>query len=71
MHTHRVEATLTEDGALTLSNLPFQAGEAVEVIIVGRPSPAPLADRDSLRGSVLRYDNPTEPVAEEDWEAIP
>ena len=25
---------------------------------------------DVLRGSVLRYDNPTAPVAEEDWEAL-
>jgi prevent-host-death family protein len=25
---------------------------------------------DALRGSVLQYDNPTAPVAEEDWEAL-
>ena len=28
----------------------------------GKPSPA-------LRGSVIRYDNPTEPVVDNDWEA--
>ena len=34
--------------------------------------PAKLAHGDQLslpRGSVIRYDKPTEPVAEEDWEA--
>ena len=25
---------------------------------------------DVLRGSVLRYDNPTAPVADDDWEAL-
>ncbi|MBI3801418.1 MAG: hypothetical protein HY268_31150 [Deltaproteobacteria bacterium] len=38
MSTHRVEATLTQDGTLTLSHLPFHAGDAVEVIIVARPT---------------------------------
>ena len=27
-------------------------------------------DRYPLRGSVVRYDRPTDPVAEEDWEAL-
>jgi hypothetical protein len=27
-------------------------------------------DRYPLRGSVLRYDEPTEPVAENEWEAL-
>jgi len=50
-----------------------------EVIITdhGRPShvvrkyqATPAADALSrLRGTVLRYDDPCEPVAEEDWEA--
>jgi len=26
--------------------------------------------RDQLKGSVLRYDAPLEPVAEDDWEAL-
>lgn len=26
--------------------------------------------RDKLKGSVLRYDTPLEPVAEDDWEAL-
>lgn len=30
----------------------------------------PKAILKSLRGTVLRYDNPTEPVGLEDWEAL-
>ena len=32
----------------------------------------PLARQplDVLRGSVLRYDNPTAPIAEDDWEVL-
>jgi hypothetical protein len=48
-----------------ISNLPIErAANSVE--------PAKLAHGDQfslLRGTVIRYDKPTEPVAEEDWEA--
>ncbi|HEX9944804.1 MAG TPA: type II toxin-antitoxin system Phd/YefM family antitoxin [Thermoanaerobaculia bacterium] len=30
----------------------------------------PKAVLESLRGSVVRYDNPTEPVGQEDWESL-
>lgn len=30
----------------------------------------PKATLESLRGSVVRYDDPTEPVGEEDWESL-
>jgi hypothetical protein len=69
---HRIETTLTEDGTLTLSHLPFQAGEAVEIIVLPRtsaPDPDP-ADRYPLRGLSAPYDRPTEPVAADDWEAL-
>lgn len=39
MQAHRVEAVLSENGTLVLKGLPFQAGEAVEVIILERPQP--------------------------------
>ncbi len=52
------------------------SGESIIVTDHGKPalevrpyrglSRAPL---DILRGSVVRYDNPTEPVAENEWEA--
>lgn len=30
----------------------------------------PKAVLESLRGSVIRYDDPTEPVGQEDWESL-
>ena len=51
-----------------LDLLPFRAGQAVEVIILPVTRPAPAGH--PLQGSVLRYDRPTDPVAEADWGAL-
>lgn len=57
----RVEATgepivVTDHGVACLEVRPYRALER-----------SPL---DVLRGSVLRYDQPTAPVAEDDWAAL-
>lgn len=53
------------------------SGESVVVTDHGQPKlevrpykPQPRRPLDVLRGSVLRFDNPTAPVSEEDWEAL-
>lgn len=70
MSTHHFETKLTEDGKLTLNDLPFHAGETVEVIVVSHASEAKSVNSYPLRGKPVRYIEPTEPVAEEDWEAL-
>jgi hypothetical protein len=70
MNAHRVETTLNQDGTLTLSDLPFQAGDAVEVIILPRPSRPNGQNHYPLRGKPIEYDAPTEPVAQEEWDAL-
>ena len=65
---HRIETTLTQDGTLTLDRLPFQAGEAVEVIVLPHAALAPR-DRYPLRGTPLDYQGPTESIAEQEWDA--
>lgn len=70
MSTYRVDTTLTEDGKITLDELPFQAGDAVEIIIVPRASQPTEKALTPLHGKVIYYDRPTEPVAQEDWEAL-
>jgi hypothetical protein len=68
--TYHVEAILQRDGALTLDQLPFPAGQAVEVIIVphaGGPEPA---NPYPLHGTPVRYEHPFEPVAEDEWDAL-
>jgi antitoxin (DNA-binding transcriptional repressor) of toxin-antitoxin stability system len=57
----QVEATgesivITDHGQRTLELRPYQA-----------PAHDPL---DLLRGSVLRYDDPTEPIGDDHWEAL-
>ena len=69
MQAYRVETTVAQDGTLTLSNLPLRAGEAIEVIILVQPSATRDHQRYPLRGMPVRYIDPTEPVAQADWEA--
>ena len=65
---HRIEAVLAEDGKLSLERLPFQAGQVVEIIVL--PVNRTTTPSEVLRGTVLRYDRPTDPVAEADWSAL-
>jgi hypothetical protein len=62
MNAHRIEMVVPENEKLTLEDLPFSAGTAVEIIVLEKdgvmPEPA-----YSLRGSILRYDEPFEPAA--------
>jgi hypothetical protein len=70
MGAHHMEATLTEYGSLTLKDLPFHASDSVEVIILARPSKSTGQGGYALRGKPIHYDSPTEPVAQDDWEAL-
>jgi hypothetical protein len=67
MQPYRVETVISQEGRLELSALPFQAGEVVEVIILPRRTQVNHKNRYPLAGKVLKYDHPTEPVAQEDW----
>lgn len=69
MQAVRIETTVDERGEVHLSNLPFRAGEDVEVVIFS----STLHQQSSgfpLRGLPLEYDHPTDPVAGEDWDAL-
>lgn len=65
---HRIEAVLSEDGKLSLDQLPFRAGQMVEVIVLPTASLTPKSQ--SLIGTVLHFDQPTASVAEADWGAL-
>ncbi len=67
LHEHRTQAMLTQDGTLTLEQLPFQSGDLVEVIITSNTLVPPVANHYALRGLPVQYERPTDPVAEEDW----
>lgn len=70
MNAHRVKATLTQDGTLILNDLPFHAGDSVEVIVLARTAKLSTENLYPLRGTPILYDNPTEPLAEEDWSVL-
>ncbi|MDQ2998931.1 MAG: hypothetical protein ABI901_06615 [Roseiflexaceae bacterium] len=69
MQAYRQETIIQHDGTLTLRDLPLQAGEKVEVIIIVQSPPARSQASYPLRGTPIIYVDPTEPIAESDWEA--
>lgn len=70
MRTYSVEKIVSKHGTVQLEALPFPPGERVEVIVLARKSPAQTANLPALTGSVLKFEQPFEPVAEEDWDAL-
>lgn len=68
MQAYRIETTVQQDGTVTLKDLPFQAGESIEVIILTRSDSTLQKNKYTLRGTPITYIDPTEPVAAEDWE---
>jgi hypothetical protein len=68
MMAHRIETIVKQDRTLTLENLPFHSGEQVEVIIFSRPRRESQTNRYPLRGTIVQYTDPIEPVGQDDWE---
>jgi hypothetical protein len=79
--THETTAVIGPDGSIHIADLPFGTGERVRVVVVPDASSPrrhtaeeieqSRAIRRSLRGSVLRYDDPFSPaVPIEDWEVL-
>lgn len=66
VQAHRIKTTLPQDGTLTLDPLPFQAGDAVEVVIVPYAPALHTANPYPLRGTPIHYEWPFEPVVEEE-----
>jgi hypothetical protein len=65
MKTFHTETVVAKDGKLQLDHVPFSEGEPVHVFVTSAKS----ITKASLKGSVLKYEQPLAPVAEEDWEA--
>ncbi|MBE9205019.1 hypothetical protein IQ244_00395 [Nostoc sp. LEGE 06077] len=71
MKAHRIETKLTKNGTLLLENLPFQAFQDVEIIIIERSYQPSDSNPYPLRGKVIHYDDPFEPTAPiENWEVL-
>ena len=66
----RLETIVVQDGHLHLDHLPYRAGEAVEVIVRSIVTNNDPTAANPLQGTVLRYDDPTGSVAEDEWSAL-
>ena len=74
MQAYRVKKKVSEHGKIQLEALPFAKGEIVEIIVlatseVEKPEDDAIIKSTprSLKGSVLEYAKPTEPVAQDEW----
>lgn len=70
MLAHRAEIIVSEDGVLTVRNIPFRRGESVEVIVLPFSAPNVSASHYPLRGTLVTLLEPTDPVAENDWQTV-
>ena len=64
-----LETVVKQDGQLHLDHLPYRAGETVEVTVRSISNENDPTAANPLQATVLRYDNPTEPVAKDEWSA--
>ena len=69
MQAIRVETTIQQDSSLLIERLPIHAGAEVEVIILIKPASTSHEAPYPLRNVPITYTEPTEPVAQDDWEA--
>jgi hypothetical protein len=70
MQIYRVEVTISDNGTLLINNLPFQAGDKVEVVVRSRKPKVAKTNRYPLRGTPIQYLNPFESVAENAWDVL-
>ena len=70
MQAYRVEKVIPQTGKVELDALPFAAGAVVEIIVLGPEKKADGRSRPSLKGSVIKYDDPFAPIAENEWDAL-
>lgn len=70
MQMYRVETAVSNDGTLTVKGLPFQAGDKVEVIVRSREREQEHSERYPLHDKPIRYVDPLDSVAEDDWDVL-
>ncbi len=69
MNTYRIEKTVPKSRTITIDKLPFRAGQMIEIVVRTARRSRNGNKRYPLRGKLLRYIDPFEPVAQDDWEA--
>ncbi|MEA3308892.1 MAG: hypothetical protein U9Q70_05210 [Chloroflexota bacterium] len=68
METYRTETIISKDGMISIKDLPFLAGDRVEILVYSRKRKKDDSqERYPLRGLPIKYIKPFENVAENDW----
>jgi hypothetical protein len=63
-HSYRANTIINEDGKLLLQDIPFQAGEAVEIMICRRPPSDPESDYlASVAATLTEWDSDADDAA--------
>ena len=70
MIAYSTEKVVSKDGTIQIESLPFPAGETVQVIILQQKVAQNRLAQRPLKGSVLSYEDPLEPVAQDDWTVL-
>ncbi len=70
MVVYRLETIVPQNSELLIKALPFLPGEAIEVIILARSLPGDTLPHFPLQGTILKYEDPTEPVTEAEWDVL-
>lgn len=72
METFKTKTKVKKNHKVHIDDVPFDDGQEVEIIIsVSNKNEHYDSLKDSLKGSVIKYDNPFEPIiTSEDWELL-
>ncbi len=65
MQAYKIEKIIKENGKLELNGLPFNINEVVEIIILRKPKS--VNQKFPLKGKLIKYESPFEPIPIEDW----
>ena len=71
VQSHWGETIVGEHGEVILEGLPFEPGQRVEVLVISKAPGVAGTQQSNVRGSVIEYREPLQPVASEDWDALP
>ncbi len=72
MKANRIELQVGDDGKIDLRSLPVKPGDTVEIVLLhGGSYKTATRTAESMRGSVLKFEDPLAPATDpDDWEAI-
>ncbi len=68
MEAYRTDAIVHDDGTIVIGNLPFHKGQRLEVILLEQSKAARDDEAYALRGEPIKYSDPFDSVAEDEWE---